>query len=828
MQNNESTAQIIPYYSHPHVHTVINDNTFYDETVAVATTDELPFATVAVTGADTGIDNTFIRLKDINTKKELFGKGNFQKYGQPSIQADVLFNGNTNVWFCRVLPDNATYANIVVLAHYRKGKILDELGQETGKYRLEIKFSTAYATKPYLTNGAKSDSDIEAFAKSLVKQTADPQTGYFTIPLFYVRSIGRGRYGNNYSISIGRDIDAEKEYSTKMYTFNLINNTDATKIQKIFSGSLYQTMKWEVSTLISDVLDQYSTGSAPISIYPFEDYFQQLYDFYKDEIVAQNFRYIQASGANADDVAEVKVAQGITEDTFDPIFGLLINTRTSEEIPYYRNYTIKESGPWVPPDLEIPASGGSTKPLNLSDWSNAYVGARVLVAADPLNDGYRWMYTVISIDPTTGNIVYDEGTETAIDADQYDGINISQSIGHMLDGGHDGDFQEITVNGETRAPSSAEMKLLLSREFVKAFRGEKDRKILSPARVNLDMMFDANYNMTSDETLDIETNTVPLYNNSTVLTDQDAQTLAILGGSSTVPLSFTDLNVKKAMYDLNEFRNRNGMTINLEQGAGCSLYLDCNLTGLKNIDVNYELMNIINMMAEFTGRQTSIDLGYYEIYDPSSKKKIKVTTSYFLASYLIPHLMREGLNKPFTYNYAQLTAIQRDASLAVTGNMIRDSFRPDIDLIDWDVKEALYKSRINYYLCKDEGRTVQRAVQNTRQLEASSLLEENNVRVLNTLKKGLEKACRGYLYQWNEPEVRKGYTEAQMQIYRPWIGTMVQDLNIEFTANEWEQERMIMHCYVSVKFRDIVKRIILEININRPDYSSSSSTGGEN
>lgn len=826
MQNTESTAQIIPYYAHPHVHTVINDNTFYDETVAVATSDELPFATAVVTGADTGIDNTFIRLKDLKTKQELFGKGNFQKYGQSSIQADVLFNGNTNVWFCRVLPDNALYANIIYLAHYRKGKILDELGQETGKYRLEIKFSIAYAAKPYLAEGAKTDAEIEAFARSLVTNTADPQTGYFTVPLFYVRSTGRGQYGNNYSISIGRDIDAEKEYNTKMYSFNLIDNTNITSIKNIFSGSLYQTSKWEVSTLISDVLDQYSTGSVPVSIHPFEDYFQTLYDFYKNEVVNANLAYIQGSGAAADDVAELKIAQGITEDSFDPIFGLILNTRTGESIPYYRNYTIKESGPWVPPDLVIPAVGGSTKPLNLSDWSNATVGARVLVTADPLNNGYRWMYTIVSIDTTTGNIVYDEGVETAIDADQYDGINIAQSVGHSLDGGHDGDFQEITVNGETRMPNAAEMKLLLSREYVKAFRGEKDRKILSPARVNLDFLFDANYNMTSDETLTIDTNTVPLYNNSTILTDQDAQTLAILGGSSTLPLNFTDLNVKKAMYDLNEFRNRNGMTINLEQGAGCSLYLDCNLTGLKIINVNYELMNIINMMKDFTGRQTSIDLGYYEIFDPSSKRRIKVTTSYFLAANLIPHLMKEGLNKPFTYNYAQLTAFQKDAAYMITGNMIRDSFRPDIDLIDWDVKESLYKSRINYYLTKDEGRTVQRAVQNTRQLEASALLEENNVRVLNTLKKGLEKACRGYLYQWNEPEVRKGYTEAQMQVYRPWIGTMVQDLDIQFTANEWEQERMIMHCYVSVKFRDIIKRIILEININRPDYSSSSS-GGE-
>ena len=62
-----------------------------------------------------------------------------------------------------------------------------------------------------------------------------------------------------------------------------------------------------------------------------------------------------------------------------------------------------------------------------------------------------------------------------------------------------------------------------------------------------------------------------------------------------------------------------------------------------------------------------------------------------------------------------------------------------------------------------------------------------------------------------------------MEIYRPWIGTMVQDLNIYFSADEWEQERMIMHCYVKVAFRDIAKRIVLEIGIRRANYSGGES-----
>ena len=125
---------------------------------------------------------------------------------------------------------------------------------------------------------------------------------------------------------------------------------------------------------------------------------------------------------------------------------------------------------------------------------------------------------------------------------------------------------------------------------------------------------------------------------------------------------------------------------------------------------------------------------------------------------------------------------------------------------------------IYYWVVKDEGRSVSRKVQNTRQYEASALLEENNVRVLNLLKKQMEAACEDYLYEWNNASVRKSYTQAQMEIYRPWIGTIVDDLEIKFEANEWEEERMIMHCYVIVKFKNIVKRIILEINIQKPDY----------
>lgn len=883
--------QIIPYYAHPHVHTVIFDHSWYDETVATPRDpDDLPYATCLVTGADTGIDNVFVRLSNLRSKVALFGRGNFEKYGQSSLQADQLFNGQTNVWYCRVMPDDATYANMIVLADFRQGNILDHLNQETGLIRMEIKFRLAFATKPALTLGPTDDEVLREFADGLASTSPDPDNDfYMTLPLFYVRSIGRGIYGNRYSMRLTRDVEAEREYRMKMYRFTLLTTEWRTRVTGMFTGSLYQTTRYEMSTLISDVMDQFPTGFAPVFIYPFEENFLYIYNWYRNTIVLGNEEFVRSSGT-PQQVADWRFAWSMTADEFDPIFGFRLNTRVNESIPYYRNYTQLPSGPWVAPQLTMPINKGTAlpttilnwpgaqvgdtvliydenvdlstgelldpptipdrvyevtavdrsvpdgeityneltpgpgtfrgiganKPLNTSQWSSAFVGARVLMLSDPENNGARWMYTVMHIDPDNGNIVYNDGHHSPIDASLMVGENLQLSVGHIFDGGFDGEFGELSIDGTTRPPTECEMKLLLAREYVKAFRGEKDRKILSPARVNLDFIFDANYNMTADEDIRVDSWSAPLYHWSTVLTDREYRQLAIMGQDSLL-LDFNDLNVKKAMYDLNEFRNKNGMTVNLAEGAGCLLHLDCNLTGLRTVNVSPELIDIINMMEEFDGRQTSIDLGYYEIFDPVSTKRIKVTATYFIAMNLVPHIMRQGLNKPFVYEFATLRALRRNATTrVVTGNFIRDSFRPDIDLIDWDVKERLFTSRINYWETEDEGRIVMRACQNTRQRDASALLEESNVRVLNTMKKMLERACKGYLYEWNEPEARQGYTDAQMEIFRPWIGTMVHDMRIYFTANDWEQERMIMRCWVEVAFRDIIKRIIVEINVTRP------------
>jgi hypothetical protein len=789
---------------------IINDNTFYTDDVAPPESlADKPYSTLVVSGADEGIDNKLIKLADLKTKQKIFGKSNFLKYGQPSLQAETLLRtGQCNVWFMRVLPKNATYANLVIVAKYRINDILNDEEEPTGKKRLEVKFDVEYAAKPTLTDGAMTDLDLERFARALTSEEPDPLTNYYTVPICYIRSTGRGRYGDKYAIRINRDIDTENDYGIKTYAWSVIKNDLRTEIINTVVGSLVSTNKYDYSTLTDDIINRYEEGASPIKMVTFEDSIDTLFEVYQ-KVIQLNEDWINTpSNYNPTDVKELKEAKSLIIGTFDPFFGLKMNTRANESIPYFKSYTVGAQ-PYVPTDYTAPLK--TSLPLTVGIWHEAAVGKRVEVTKDTSHSNYKWIYTVAAIDGS-GNITYDEGVREMRDAIEYNGVDFTKDIGIGFTGGNDGDFQQVYYNGKMRPPTSGELKLLLSKEYVQAFRGKKDRYIVSPTRVPLNFILDANYNLSiTDVELEVEEVIRTIYENSTVVTDDDMRTIAIVETGNVI-VKADDINVKAAMFDLNNWRNKNGNVLSRDIGAGCHLYLDCGVVGMKNLEANQELSDLIDAMFQFDNRNTSVDLGYYTIIDPVSGRKVNVTSTFLLAEKLVPHCLKYGINKPMV-----------NALCEVTGH-IKNSFFPELDLVDHDVMNKLYQARINYYVAIAENR-YQRACQNTCQRDPSALLEENNARVLDEFVRILQADCRSFTYQWNEPTTRQSFEDATNDKFRPWSGTMVQDIKIRFEASEYEQQHMMMHCYASVAFRDIIKRIILEIDINRPNYSTT--TGGE-
>ena len=277
---------------------------------------------------------------------------------------------------------------------------------------------------------------------------------------------------------------------------------------------------------------------------------------------------------------------------------------------------------------------------------------------------------------------------------------------------------------------------------------------------------------------------------STILSSRRSPCDAILDAdynSETNP-DHADLDVKGTLYNLALARN------------DCLLYLDAGTettkAGIDNLIADYARFNSRNVVKEFQ---------HYTVKDPGTMKKCEVTVTYFYAQKLPGHYQNYGSWVPFVKARCELTG------------HIKNTLEPAVDDLEMELKEKLYVNRFNYFETIDEN-VYQRAAQNTAQMDNSDLMEENNMNTLFALKKQLERDCWNSLYDFTSVEDRARFSESEQAKFASWIGSRVDTLSIVFDANAWEMERSIVHCYVSVQFRNMMKRVIIEIDVNKRNF----------
>lgn len=232
------------------------------------------------------------------------------------------------------------------------------------------------------------------------------------------------------------------------------------------------------------------------------------------------------------------------------------------------------------------------------------------------------------------------------------------------------------------------------------------------------------------------------------------------------------------------------------------LYLDSGI--LSNTS---EIDNIIEDYKAFNTRNVTKDFQHYYIRDSITKKKIPVTMTYFYAQNIGQHFQNYGNHVPMVKKYAQLSG------------HVKNSLKPAVEVIDMELKEKLYESRFNYWEAIAED-TFQKGCQNTSQTINSDLMEENNMHVLFELKRIIEKDCHENLYNFANAEERKSFKDYEDAKFANWVGRKLYSFSIEFDMNEWEAERSILHCYIAVQFRTLNKRTIIEIDVNKRDFTA--------
>lgn len=199
----------------------------------------------------------------------------------------------------------------------------------------------------------------------------------------------------------------------------------------------------------------------------------------------------------------------------------------------------------------------------------------------------------------------------------------------------------------------------------------------------------------------------------------------------------------------------------------------------------------------------SKEITHKKMRDPFTNRIITVTYTYDLAEQLPAHYINVGNQIPFTGEaYSRLT------------DYIPYSIKPAIDADDLELKEELYLGRCNFVECVAEN-TYVRNVQGTSQSTWTDLSEENNVAVLLEMKRMLEEFVAARLYNFAEAEDRIKFTEAADRMFTDYRQSKVRSYEVYFDMNTFEEERSILHCYLSVVFKTMAKRGIIEIDINK-------------
>lgn len=319
-------------------------------------------------------------------------------------------------------------------------------------------------------------------------------------------------------------------------------------------------------------------------------------------------------------------------------------------------------------------------------------------------------------------------------------IELNSVIGVSLGSGSDGKFA-LGAEGRDEAIKEA---------YVKAFKGEIDRNVLSKYRCPLDLVLDANY----------------------------------------------PLEVKAAMASLNDTRKEDHIT-----------YYDLGL-GITELSDPYDISEELDTYASHW--TYAIDAYYGKIKDPYNLKIIEVTSTYNLALKLPAHWKKyNGKHIPYAGDYG------------VIDTYIKDSVYPVYDdSIDSKFLDKLKDAHINYAQIDAKGRIL-RANQDTRypeigtSLTVSNLTELNNCHVILDIKKDAEAIAAEFLYHFNEDSDLSIFNIRLETLTSKYSVAQVKKISAKPARTDEEAELGILHLYIEVVHKALVKIVQIDIDVNR-------------
>lgn len=123
---NVTSDNITLLYEHPHISMYVTDNTVYKESQPEVT--EKSFNGIQVGFFESGRDNNLLYCRSASEYLNEYGNPNYKLYGQAGYNAyNALSTNYAGMYILRLMPENATLSNTVIMAKY---KLIDEVAEE--------------------------------------------------------------------------------------------------------------------------------------------------------------------------------------------------------------------------------------------------------------------------------------------------------------------------------------------------------------------------------------------------------------------------------------------------------------------------------------------------------------------------------------------------------------------------------------------------------------------------------------------------------------------------------------------------------------------------
>jgi len=769
-------------FLHPHMETVINDNSEYFETTSGGSTTLFqPFF------SNRGPDNRMLRFTNYADFVKTHGLPNLKKYGQSEYNILNWLTSGGNVYSIRLMPADATYSNVTLdirtkhTKYVKAGTAPNEDKSITYKVNVVINTEASGENKTYgdLINDPQTSEKYTTFKYEKIGSETLPgnlNNVTWTLDNEPVElsdeisdSITNGSLVASWTVQ-GQPISAKvPSFEVQVVTTSSKNATDVGKIisnKENIKGNKGEG--WESHPILTiypkgrgQYGNDYSIKINPLTTldatYDFRMYAVSIFNGATTELGGLQCSFFPEaislgnSSLNIESLANV-YAESLVFAEDEEVYTELAQEIANAFSDIKDYYT----------DLMGTVIGDDEASKKTRNTYQSYIDKATKIISMPnsfdfilgMDKDTKKMYNYPTSAEDATNIVTVSTTQKAEDITDYsynavqlENDNVTEykiaypsTEGIYLNAGSDGKWDSNTTKKslglsdyDLNKPEYDE-KWAKEQTLVNAYTGGVDKNVTNKKMYEFDILLDANY-------------------------------------PSAVKESMASLSMER--YDC--------LALLDTQGA--------------------------NSAAEAISNRNSCKIDYYgaaffahlfKVYDSINVMDIEVTSTYFLASRIPQHDRENGIHMPFV-----------GPTRGIITGFKSVNFIPNVQ-----EKEDMYIARVNYL--EQDLRSTKWFANNTSQFKSSALTAINNVRVMFKVIRDVEKAMGSYYFEFPSSAILTSMNQQISDICSPWVANgACSALSGSAYQTAYDKELKVIRVKIDCTFNSVIERILIEFNVNR-------------